>query len=205
LSAARCSGDFPPWARHSLPAAKLCYGGNGSDEKKPVSSMADVPDEVPISHLQRRRIESRVLIPFIEACREKFGDAATRELVVATIRRLAAEDGARWGAAFGRDLGALKTVAEEVWAGGGSLDIEIVAAGENHLDFNVTRCRYAEFYKELGLPDLGYLVHCNRDHAMIDGFNPDLQLTRTQTVMEGASHCDFRFAKKTDKQTNKNT
>jgi hypothetical protein len=28
---------------------------------------------------------------------------------------------------------------------------------------------------------------------MIAGFNPDLKLTRTQTVMEGASHCDFRF------------
>jgi hypothetical protein len=167
--------------------------------------MADVTDEVPISHLQRRRIESGVLIPFIAACREKFGDAATRELVVATIRRLAAEDGARWGAAFGRDFGALKTVAEEVWAGGGSLDIEIVAAADDRLDFNVKRCRYAEFYKELGLPDLGYLIHCNRDHAMIDGFNPDLQLTRTQTVMEGATHCDFRFAKKTNQQTNKKT
>jgi hypothetical protein len=43
---------------------------------------------------------------------------------------------------------------------------------------------------------LGYLVHCNRDHAMIDGFNPDLKLTRTQTVRESASHCDFRFTKK---------
>jgi hypothetical protein len=159
--------------------------------------MADIADEVPISHLQRRRIESRVLIPFIAACREKFGDAATRELVVATIRRLAIEDGARWGEAYGRDLGALKTLAEKVWAGGGSLDIEMVAADTDHLDFNVTRCRYAEFYKELGLADLGYLVHCNRDHAMIDGFNPDLKLTRTQTVMEGASHCDFRFTKKT--------
>jgi L-2-amino-thiazoline-4-carboxylic acid hydrolase len=72
----------------------------------------------------------------------------------------------------------------------------MVAAGDERLDFNVTRCRYAEFYKDLGLADLGYLVHCNRDHAMIDGFNPDLKLTRTQTVMEGASHCDFRFTKK---------
>jgi len=147
--------------------------------------MVDVMDEVPISHLQRRRIESRVLIPFIAACREKFGDAATKDLVVATIRRLAVEDGARWAEAFGRDMGSLKNVAETVWA------------GDDRLDFNVTRCRYAEFYKELGLADLGYLVHCNRDHAMIDGFNPDLKLTRTQTVMEGASHCDFRFTKKT--------
>jgi hypothetical protein len=159
--------------------------------------MAEITDEVPISHLQRRRIESRVLIPFIAGCREKFGDAATRELVVATIRRLAIEDGARWAEAFGRDLHSLKSVAEQVWAGGGSLDIDVVAAGDDRLDFNVTRCRYAEFYKDLDLADLGYLVHCNRDHAMIDGFNPDLKLTRTQTVMEGASHCDFRFTKKT--------
>jgi hypothetical protein len=158
--------------------------------------MADPADDVAISHLQRRKIEGRVLIPFIEAAREKFGDAATRELVVATIRRLAIEDGARWGEAHGRSLAALKSVAETVWAGGGSLDVEIVAASEHSLDFNVTRCRYAEFYKELGLADLGGLVHCARDHAMIEGFNPDLTLTRTQTVMEGATHCDFRFAKK---------
>ncbi len=158
--------------------------------------MPDAADDVPISHLQRRKIEGRVLIPFIEACREKFGDAATRELVVATIRRLAIEDGARWGETYGRGLAALKAVAEKVWAGGGSLDIDIVAVSDDRLDFNVTRCRYAEFYKELGLADLGHLVHCNRDHAMIEGFDPDLKLTRTQTVMEGATHCDFRFAKK---------
>jgi hypothetical protein len=124
--------------------------------KKPVNSMPDVTDEVPISHLQRRRIESRVLIPFIAACQEKFGDAATKELVVATIRRLAIEDGARWAEAFGRDMHSLKNVAEKVWAGGGSLDIDMVAASDDRLDFNVMRCRYAEFYKELGLADLGF-------------------------------------------------
>jgi hypothetical protein len=156
--------------------------------------MPDQSDDVPISHLQRRKIEGRVLIPFIEACRERFGDAATGELVRATIRRLAAADGAKWADAFGSDLASLKVVAERVWAGGGSLDVEIIAATDNRLDFNVTRCRYAEFFKELGLAELGYLIHCNRDHAMIDGFNPDIELTRTQTLMEGAAHCDFRFA-----------
>jgi hypothetical protein len=153
-------------------------------------------DEVPISHLQRRKIESRVLIPFIEACREKFGDAATRELVVGLIRRLGAEDGARFAATYGRDLAALKSVAEKVWAGAGSLDIEMLGSGDDRLDFNVKRCRYAEFYKEMGLTELGFLLHCNRDHSVVDGLNPDLKLTRTQTIMEGASHCDFRFAKK---------
>ncbi len=43
------------------------------------------------------------------------------------------------------------------------------------------------------MPNLGFLVRCNHDFAMIDGFDPGLELTRTPTVMEGASHCDFRF------------
>ncbi len=154
--------------------------------------MTDDP-EVPISHLQRRKIEGRVLIPLIEACRERFGEAATRDLVTTTIRRLAADDGATWGETHGRDLDALKTVAVDVWAGGGSLTVDVVDQTDERLDFNVTRCRYAEFYRELGLADTGFLVHCNRDHAMVVGFNPDIELTRTQTLMEGATHCDFRF------------
>jgi hypothetical protein len=158
--------------------------------------MAISSDEIPISHLQRRKIEGRVLIPFIGEARKRFGDEATHELVVAVIRQLAVADGARWSEAYGRDFASLKKVAEDIWAGDGSLDLEAVAANEDGLDFNVTRCRYAEFYRGLGLAELGYLIHCNRDHAVIGGFNPGLALTRTQTVMEGASHCDFRFRKK---------
>ena len=161
-----------------------------------MADMTTDEPEVPISHLQRRKIEGRVLIPFIAAVREKFGEDAARELIVAVIRRLATEDGARWAAAFGNDIDSLAAVADKVWAGGGSLEIEVLGKGDDHLDFNVTRCRYAEFFNELGLADMGYLVHCNRDHAMIAGFNPDLALERTQTIMQGASHCDFRFRKK---------
>jgi len=28
---------------------------------------------------------------------------------------------------------------------------------------------------------------------MAEGFGPDIKLTCTQTVMQGASHCDFRY------------
>lgn len=157
--------------------------------------MTDEQD-VPISHLQRRKIEGRVLIPFIEACRERLGDEVARELVATTIRRLAAEDGGRWAEAFGTSIAGLRKVAENVWAGGGSLEVDVTAETGDRLEFNVTRCRYAEFYQELGLADLGALIHCGRDHAMIAGFNDDLELERTQTLMGGASHCDFRFRRK---------
>jgi len=31
---------------------------------------------------------------------------------------------------------------------------------------------------------------------MVEDFSPGLTLTRTQTIMEGASQCDFRFVRK---------
>jgi hypothetical protein len=48
-------------------------------------------------------------------------------------------------------------------------------------------------YRTLGLADLGASLSCQRDYALTEGFNPTIQLVRTQTIMEGASHCDFRF------------
>ncbi len=59
--------------------------------------------------------------------------------------------------------------------------------------FNVTRCRYAEMYRELGIPHLGPVLSCARDFALIEGFNPLIRLTRTQTLMDGAPTCDFRY------------
>lgn len=57
------------------------------------------------------------------------------------------------------------------------------------------RCRYAEMYRSLGIPEVGVLLSCNRDFSLVEGFNPDVQLTRTQTIMQGASPCDFRFVR----------
>jgi hypothetical protein len=152
--------------------------------------------EAPITHLQRRKIEGRVLIPFIQACREQFGEAATRDLVLTTIRKIGASEGEQWATHFGSGLAALQRVAEDVWAAGGAMDIEVIQQTMDHFDFNVTRCGYAAFYKELGLADVGALVHCSRDHAMAAGFDSDIELVRSGTIMEGKPCCDFRYRKK---------
>jgi hypothetical protein len=80
-------------------------------------------NEVAISHLQRRKIEGRVLIPFIQTLRDKFGETSAAEVVDETIRRLATEEGARWAATFGKTTAALRKVAEELWAGGGGRSV----------------------------------------------------------------------------------
>jgi hypothetical protein len=152
--------------------------------------------EVQITHLQRRKIEGRVLIPFIQACRERFGEAAARDLVLTTVRRLADEEGEQWAQRFGNGLADLQRVAEDLWAAGGAMEIDIIQRTEDRLDFNVTRCGYTAFYQELGLADIGVLVHCSRDHAMAAAFDPSVELVRSGTIMEGKPCCDFRFRKK---------
>ena len=148
-----------------------------------------------ITHLERRKIEAGVLIPMVQAFQRAIGSERANAIAREVIIDLARKDGARWAEQFGDDLAAMEKVSG-VWAGGGSLGIEPVGKSEGKLDFNVTRCQYAEFYKALGLPELGYLFHCSRDFAMVEGFSRGLALKRTQTIMEGASHCDFRFARK---------
>jgi predicted ArsR family transcriptional regulator len=152
--------------------------------------------EVAISHLQRRKIEGRVLIPFLQTVAEKFGEAAMHEVLDATIRKVATGEGAAWAKSFGRTTASMRQVAEEVWAGGGGMDVHVLGESDDRLDFNVTRCGYAEFYKQLGLAELGYRIHCNRDHAAVAGFSDELELSRSQTIMQGAACCDFRFRKK---------
>jgi hypothetical protein len=73
------------------------------------------------------------------------------------------------------------------------METYILEATGEKFSFNVTRCRYAGMYRELGIPELGAILSCNRDFALIQGFNPQIDLARTQTIMEGAAFCDFRF------------
>ena len=65
---------------------------------------------------------------------------------------------------------------------------------------NVTKCRYAEFYKKIGAPELGFLLTCSGDTDFFrsEGFGANVRLTVTQTIMQGASRCDFRWEQKND-------
>jgi hypothetical protein len=70
----------------------------------------------------------------------------------------------------------------------------VVEQTSERFGFNVTRCMFMEMYEEMGALDLGYLLSCNRDFAMFEGLAPDLQFSRSQTRMEGAAFCDFRYS-----------
>ena len=72
------------------------------------------------------------------------------------------------------------------------------ARSQDTYEIDVTQCRYAQFYKELGESELGFLLVCSSDFPFAEGLGADIKLTRTQTIMQGASHCDFRYRRQKD-------
>jgi hypothetical protein len=79
------------------------------------------------------------------------------------------------------------------WTADGALEVEMLEQTESHLSYNVTRCKYSEMYRAMGIGEIGNLLSCNRDGTFCTGYNPSIKLDRSQTIMEGASHCDFRY------------
>lgn len=145
--------------------------------------------------LQQREIEADVIAPLFRAFAAEVGEPRAREILAGVIAGLARQAGCLAAAAAGgNDLSHLKHVAEK-WTEGGALELTVLRDDPGAFEFDVTRCRFAEMYRRLGLADLGPILSCGRDGAMVEGFNPEITLTRTQTIMEGATRCDFRFRK----------
>jgi L-2-amino-thiazoline-4-carboxylic acid hydrolase len=149
--------------------------------------------------LQQREIEAKVVGPLIRGFAAELGTEKTLEIVRGVIVNLAHEAGADLATRLGEATLEAFAGALGRWSEGGALEIDILEKSPERLSFNVTRCKYAEMYRALGLADLGGSLSCQRDFALIEGFNPDITLDRTQTLMEGASHCDFRFRAKDGK------
>ena len=146
-----------------------------------------------LSLLAQREVEAKIVGPLVRGFIAELGHDRALEVVRHVVAGLARDRGAELARAVGES--SLRAFAADIdrWREGGALEIEFLERSPDRLDFNVTRCRYAEMYRALGLADLGGSLSCQRDFALVAGFNPEIGLTRTQTLMEGATHCDFRF------------
>ncbi len=146
-----------------------------------------------IGVLKRREIEARIVAPLLQALGERFGRAEVLTLAREVIVKVAREQGRELAQAMNSNGLTQLAGSLAAWQKDDAMQMQLLAQSEQEFAFNVTRCRYAEMYRALGLEELGALLSCNRDAALIEGFNPNVELTRTQTIMQGAPHCDFRY------------
>src|ERR1700704_5170173 len=144
--------------------------------------------------IEQVKIQAQVLVPLVKALQAELGEERANAIVRKTLGDQYRKFGEKWWRTQGaRNLGEKVASAFEMFAAGDALEYKVVKKTPDAFELNVTQCRYAEFYKKIGAPELGFLLTCSADFSHAEGFGADVQLTRTQTIMQGASHCDFRY------------
>lgn len=164
-------------------------GKPGSDVLAPLFADTDLP------LFARVKMQAEVLVPVLRAFRAEFGKEQADQVATEALRE--------WSAELYREIGSRvpgsprrkwETINAAVMARiAGDGDMRVVNQSPDSYDFDVTRCRYAEFFRELEEPELGALLVCQMDHDIEAVGRPDVTVQRTQTLMKGASYCDFRI------------
>ena len=147
-----------------------------------------------LSMLEKRKIEAEILKEVYDTLKESHGEEVAKKTIAESVRRSAIAQAKAFAAAApqGPSLKAFQDVMP-LWTKGGAFEIEVKEQSDTSFRFNVVKCRYAETYRAMGLSEIGHLLSCNRDGAFCEGYDPKLKLKRSQTIMQGASHCDFKY------------
>jgi len=144
--------------------------------------------------LARRKIEAGIIAPIYREMCAQLGEDKAQSILDRAIREAAigAAQSFAGRTPGGTSLRSFQDL-QHLWTQDDALTIDVLKATDTEFHYNVRRCRYAETYREMGLGPIGHLLSCNRDAAFCIGYDPRIKLERTQTLMQGASHCDFRY------------
>jgi hypothetical protein len=148
-----------------------------------------------ISLLDEVKIQARVLVPVLRALRAELGTEKANRIVAGALRDWARDVAQAVGAGMAgspREKWAAMT-AEGMPRIGGDIDVEWLRQDADRVEFNVTGCRYADFFRQLGEPELGAVLLCESDFHVAEVGAPQVELERTQTIMQGARYCNFRY------------
>lgn len=148
-----------------------------------------------VSLLDKTRMQAQVLLPVLRALRAELGkdkaDAIVKQALRDWSKQLFAAIGDRIEGGPRRKWAAINTVFGEI--SGREVEVEILRHDQEALDMDVTRCRFAEFFRALGEPELGALLICEADFDIASVGEGAVSLDRAQTIMQGAPSCTFRY------------
>ena len=146
-----------------------------------------------LNRIEKRTIEALAIAPLIMAVSQRIG----RDEALAILQEVNQQEAFQRGRSMAEEMerNGIEELVDDVagWGRGGIWEMDVLEQTPTTYFFNVTRCPYYEKYKELGLEEFGVGFSCCRDEPFARGFNPQLRLERTKTIMEGADHCDFRY------------
>lgn len=152
-------------------------------------------DTTQIPTLTKRRLQAQVIGAIHSEMVERLGAKEADEILDTAIRKAAIAEGREFAS---HEPGGITSMAGfirlyDLWTADDALEMKVLHADEQRFDFDITRCRYAETYREMGLGHIGHLMSCNRDGTFCQGYDKRITLERKQTIMEGAPCCTFRY------------
>ena len=143
--------------------------------------------------IEQVKAQARMLVPLIKALRAELGEERANRIVRDAIGDLFRKAGREaWDRHGGQRTEEKLARTWKAFAAGDALTYKVLKNSGEAFDLDVTECEYAKFYRELGEPELGFLLVCSQDFTFFEGYG-GLDLKRTQTIMQGASRCDFRY------------
>ena len=140
-----------------------------------------------IAILDAVKIQARALIPIVKALEAEIGKPRAHALVREAIARDYAQRVASRTSARNTHPREGEGQAEF------PVEARVVADDAETYSLDMTSCQFADYFRAIGEPEIGALLTCDVDFAVQREIRPDWELTRTQTQMQGASHCDFRW------------
>lgn len=148
-----------------------------------------------LSLLDKTRIQAQVLVPVLRALRTDLGKERADALVAQALRdwskQLFAAIAEKIDGSPRRKWAAIQRVFGEV--SGREVEFELLRHDAEAMDIDVTHCRFADFFRALGEPELGGLLICAADFAIAAVGDGEVTLGRDQTLMQGAPRCTFRY------------
>lgn len=148
-----------------------------------------------ISMLDKTRIQAQVLVPVMRALRSELGKEKADALVRGALRDWSKQLYAAIGDGiegspkrkWATMQGAYNDVTER------EVTFDTLRQDKQALHLDVTNCRFAEFFRALGEPELGGLLICDGDVDIVAASGGEVSLDRSQTLMQGAPCCTFRY------------
>ena len=146
-------------------------------------------------YMQWVKTQTDVLVPLLRHLRAELGEEKANALVYPVLR----EYMKNWVSEFSskesddpiKNFFKTSEMLEETFEG--DVDYDVLKNDDETLDLNVTRCQYAQLFRQLGEPELGAILVCEVDDHIADLSAPAVKLSRINTMMKGGTHCPFRY------------
>lgn len=148
-----------------------------------------------ISLLDKTRIQAQVLVPVMRALRAELGREKADAIVTKALRDWSHQVFAAIGEGIegtpGRKFAKMdKALADATLQ---EVTVDMHRRDREAVEFDVTSCRFADFFRSLNEPELGALLVCQTDIDIAAAGASAVSFNRSQTLMQGAPSCTFRY------------